>query len=339
MKNTKILMFFFLVYVLSSCISYEKYPIEIFQPSEFTLPANIKNITIVSRNLKYNNDTLQNYYLDDFRLKKDKKHINTDSIAISACTDSLKMRLNSSGKFNKVQIYPIHSISASKVNNVRPAPAEWYENICRETSSDGLILLDMFSCFYRQYSNPTPSAWVITSNIWSIYDYSQKKIVDRFSQVDTLYWDGENNKSLNKRMIPAKKTAIKLAAGVIGTNYSKHLLPGWNVVYREIMTRNHPEMKSAALNAKNNNWEDAETIWQNYTESTCRRNRTISLFNLALASEMKGKLDEALEYTANAAKASSCIFLSSENESVRKYAIVLNRRQNELLKFQAQDEK
>jgi hypothetical protein len=70
------------LFFLSSCVTLNEFPIEVFQPAKITLPAEIKNVTIVGRNLKYENDTLQNYYSKDFRLVKNKKTFNTTLLPI-----------------------------------------------------------------------------------------------------------------------------------------------------------------------------------------------------------------------------------------------------------------
>ena len=59
---------------------------------------------------------------------------------------------------------------------------------------------------------------------------------------------------------------------------------------------------------------------------------------MALASEMNGDVDKAIELTDKAAKASSGMFLSSVNEQVRKYSIVLYQRKNEITKLNQQYE-
>jgi hypothetical protein len=45
---------------------------EVFKPGAKDLPADMRKIALVARNLKYNTDTLQNYQAKDYRLYKDK---------------------------------------------------------------------------------------------------------------------------------------------------------------------------------------------------------------------------------------------------------------------------
>ena len=340
MKFKSGLLGFVLLLILNSCVSYEKFSIEVFKPAEVRLTPDVKKIAIISRNLKYELDTLQNYQVKNHRLIKDKIRLNTDSLAITTCLDSLSGKLLAQNQFDMVEIIPINTFAVTRVKEIRPAQNEWYKRISEKTGADVLILLDMFSCFYSQEdvdSNPVVN--VITSNIWSVYSARDQKIVNRFSQVDTLYWDGtDENGKYKKLRIPDKKNAISLAAGVIGENYAKHILPAWVKVERNFMQSRNPELQKAVKLAASGKWDEASAIWQVYSESKGKRNQVIALYNLALASEMNGNVDRAIELTGQAAKASSELFLSSENEAVRKYSVVLYQRKNEINKLNQQYE-
>jgi hypothetical protein len=102
------------------------------------------------------------------------------------------------------------------------------------------------------------------------------------------------------------------------------------------MTCSNADFNTAAKLALKNKWEEASVIWQKYTSSSQKRNRIITTFNLALAKEIKGDIDGALQLIAEAAQLSSGAFRSSENESVKKYATILERRKNEIKKLDQQ---
>ena len=340
MKRKSGLLWFVFLLVLSSCVSFEKFSIEVYKPSELNLAPNIKKIAIVSRNLKYANDTLQNYQVKNHHLIKDKIKFNSDSLAIATCLDSLSGQLLAKNRFDKVWILPVNTFPETRVKEIRPANGEWYKAITQKTGTDALILLDMFSCFYSQNNDDSnPTANVVTSNIWTVYGDKEQRIIDRFTQVDTLYWDElDENGQYKKLRIPDKKNAITLAAGVIGENYAKHILPAWAKVDRTIMQSSDSEFQKAMKLAQNNKWEEAIAIWQNYADSKSKLKRVTALYNLALASEMNGNIDQAIGLTDQAAKVSSGLFMSSENEAVRKYSAVLYQRKNEINKLNQQHE-
>jgi len=325
---------------LSSCITFEKYPIEVYKPSNFTFPEYVKTVGVVSRNLKYTTDTLQNYHLNNGRLVKEKKTVDTDITAKKVCLDSLSRKLVAKNLFDSVFIIPVEAVREIRVKDVRPAVPDWYKAIADESGADALILLDMFSCFYSiDDRSANPSANVITSNIWSVYDAHANKIVDRFSQIDTLFWSGYDDEGNFRRIkIPDKKEAIRLSAGVIAKNYAKHIISDWSMVYRQIMYNGNQNLKKAAMLAKKGEWEKAKVIWQNYQEGHSNKDRVIALYNLALASEMDGDIDKALELTAKAANESSGIFLSNENQATKTYSAILYKRKVELEKLKLRNE-
>lgn len=335
------LLWFVLLLGVSSCISFEQYSIEVYKPAELTLPVEMKKIAILARNLKFENDTLRNYQKRNRKLIKDKVLFNSDSLVINTCLDSLAAKLLSQNRFDSIMIVPAGIMPERRVEEIRLANKDWYENNAEHTRADGLIILDMFSCFYSSNDdgNYSPLATVVTTNIWSVYDAKKQKVVDRYAQIDTLYWDGtDDSGKFKKNLIPEKNAAIPLAAGIVGENYSKRILPGWSLVYRDIMTCKKPDLKKAAELASKNKWDEAAGVWEKYVESKNSRNRIIALYNLAISNEMSGNVEKALELTAKAAEASTGFFMSMENEVVRKYAAVLYKRQKELIKLQSQHE-
>jgi hypothetical protein len=337
--KTGLLLFSFLL-SFSSCVSYKKLTIEVVKPAGYSIPPEIKKLAVVSRNLKYESDTLQNYHAWNNRLVKDKIRFNHDSLARKICIDSLAVNLLKQNRFDSITTYPADYFPMIRVKKVGPNKADWYKVITQETRADGLVILDMFSCFYSNFQNEgmDGEANVVTSNIWSFYDAKKQKITDRFVQIDTLYWEGRDENGLEKIRIPSKKEAISLSAGVIGRNYSKHLIPSWTMVYRDIMDCNNSDLKNAAKLALKSNWEAASDIWKKYSDSKSTRNQLVALYNLALASEMNGDVDQAIELTDRAAKVSSGFFWSLENEIIRKYSAVLYQRKTELKKLSSQYE-
>lgn len=340
MTRKSTLLWFVLLFSMSSCISYEKMSIEVYKPSQLSLPSGIKKVTLVSRNLKYVTDTLQNYHVSNNRLLKDKIRFNVDSLAIKTCFDSLAAKLNEQNRFNTIQVLPVNLWPEMRVKEIRPAANSWYKTVSEKSGADALILLDMFSCFYRiddRFDNPQVN--VVTSNIWSVYDARSNEIIDRYTQIDTLYWNGfDDADNFRKIKLPNKKDAVRLVAGVIGQNYAKHIIPDWKLVYRDIMTCRKPEFQKAVKQAQAGNWNDAASIWQGFSEGKNKRNQIISFYNLALANEMDGNTDKALGFCALAAKASAGMFRSPANEAVRKYAAILYSRKSEIEKLNKQNE-
>lgn len=325
------------LFFLSSCVTLNEFPIEVFQPAKITLPAEIKNVTIVGRNLKYENDTLQNYYSKDFRLVKNKKTFNTDSISVQACLDSLSQKLQAQKRFNKITALPVSSFPVQFVKNLHAPSKNLIQEIETKTGADALIMLDTYSGFYSIYKNSDDGrsvAQVVTASIWTIFDVSKNRMISHTSLVDTVYWDGfDSNQNYLVSRIPDKKAAIQIAAGLVGINFSKNIIPYWATVYRNTLSNNQADFKKAAELAKKNKWEEASAMWKKYTESKNKRYKIHALYNLAIASEMEGNIEAAVELNNMASKISYSAAFATENEIIRKYSAVLAKRKIELAKL------
>lgn len=324
---------------LSSCVVLNEFPIEVFQPGKVGLRPEIKNITLVSRNLKYSSDTLQNYYLKDYRRIKDIRKINIDSLTVTACFDSLMLKMKTQKQFNKIAVLPFTALPVQHVFSIHPPSKNLIHKISSDRHADALILLDMYSSFYSVYPNPDNNnhsiAKVVTASIWTIYD-SKSQMINHTSLVDTLYWDGlDENQTYSPKKIPNKKDALVIAAGLAGVNYSKNIVPNWIKVYRNTLSCNQIDFKKAANLAKLNKWEEAISLWGKYTNSTNKRLKMMALFNLAIASEMNGNIDEAIGMITKASEISSSPFYATENENIRKYSVVLAKRKIELNKIKS----
>lgn len=339
MRNMTLAAGIVCLFLLSSCATLYEFPVEVFQPAKVDLPASVKTIALASRNLKYHNDTLQNYYSRDNKLIKDQKPVNIDSIAIKACFDSLSVNLEKEQRFSKVAMLPATTFPRQTVKNINPPLKAQVQKIASDTQADAVVLLDMFSAFYSIYPNDDNNqhvAQVVTATIWTVYDPAGFRMLHHTSLIDTLYWDGLDEKGdYQPSRIPAKKDAIAIAAGLLGAKYSKNLVPSWNQVNREILSIDQEEFPMALGLAKNNKWEQASAIWQKYTNSKNNRFRLQAMYNLAVAREMDGDIEGAQQLLNEAiatAPASSC---GTEKKTIANYSRILARRKVELEKIKA----
>jgi hypothetical protein len=314
-----------------------EFPIEVFQSPRVNLSPNIKNITLVSRNLKYRSDTLQHFESRNNKLIKDNTRLNIDSITINACFDSLSAKLYQQQHFSKIKILPVTTLPVQYLQKINPPTKAQVQKIASDTQADALILLDMFSTFYSIYpvsDDNKQVAQVVTASIWTIYDPLTYRILQHQSMIDSLYWDGLDEQGhYQSSRIPAKKDAIAIAAGLAGAKYSKNLAPYWRQVNRQIFSSKKEEFTKASALVKKNKWEEASAIWANYTDSKNKRFRLQAMYNLAVAHEMEGDIEGAQQLLTEAlaiAPAASC---STEKKSLRAYSAILAKRKMELEKI------
>jgi hypothetical protein len=195
----------------------------------------------------------------------------------------------------------------------------------------------MYSSFYAIYPNPSNGhsiAKVVTASIWTAYDANKIRIINHTTLVDTLFWDGlDDQQNYSASRIPDKKAALEIAAGIAGANYSKNFIPNLGKYYRNMLSCNNLDFKKATELASNDNWDKASALWEKYSESTNKQYKKQALFNLALANEMNGNIDAAIELISKALEVKSSIFYSAENKIIRKYSAALAERKIELKKI------
>lgn len=328
---------FLLVATLGSCTLYRNVPIEVLQPKVISIPENT-NLALLYRNFKYENDTLRNYFRDDYVIKKDKRNtnLNIDSIVTLNTLNTLAFRLENDHVGNNIQIFPLNTLPRITAEKLAPLPREVIQNLGLTSESQKIIVLETLSYMYSHYSSQTnagESAEVIMAGIWAVYDALTGAVVKHESLVDTLYWN-RTNEDGQRILIPPRFTALELAAEVYAGNFAKKFTTSWETVERLIIIPPVQEFTLAAEYASENKWEDALELWQRYTSERYGRLSVSARFNVALAYEMLDDIDTALEWIDKALVQTRVYRNKEEIKLVQNYQRILNQRKKEIDQLQ-----
>lgn len=319
-----------------SCTLYREIPIEVLRPKIIHLPSG-SDATIIYRNFKYDNDTLEHYYRDDYQLRADRRNaaINVDSIAASACLTSLAANLQSYGIFKSINFLPYQTIPRISGSHLSPVPSEVIRNIGAHSGSSFVISLETLSYMYGSYSQSVAqesSREVIMAGIWAVYDSKTGSIKQHESVIDTLYWYRTDD-SGSRIDLPPRLAALELAAGVFGENYAKRFISDWETVYRILIIPPLQEFKTAADYASRDEWDQASEIWEKFTAKRYGRLAVSARYNMALASELKDDLDYALQWMNQALELATDMKNRDDIIMILNYQKVLNLRKKEIGKF------
>lgn len=333
----KSISFWFLALVLTitSCTVYKEYPIEVYKPGEIAVPSNVKNIALISRNFKYQNDTLQHFYKDNNQLKKAKGDPkNLDSLLVITCLNELAGNLKSKGNFNRIHIFP----EVFKPHTSAKLPALDFDLISKlttETETDLLISLETYSYFYSEYAADAgvpKSREVVTANVWAVYDPVAKKILERKTVIDTVFWnayDEQGNLQKNSKL-PPRLTALKIASQMSGENYSKRFVASWQTVKRMYSIPPLPDFEAAEKYLLKGDWDNAILLWKRYAADKNGKMAINARYNLALAYEMKDDFESAGRWLA-AAQQIATGYKSRDNiKMIAAYQKVLDQRIKEV---------
>ena len=320
---------------ITSCTVYKEYPIDIYKPGEIAIPPNVENISLIYRNFKYNNDTLQHFYKDNNVLKRAKSDPkNLDSILVSNCLNELAANLKANNNFNRIHIFPdvFKPHTGSKLPLI---DFEILDKLTTETETDLIISLETFSYFYSEYSAdagvPKPRE-VITAGIWAVYDPVQNKTIERKTMIDTVFWnayDEQGNYQKNSKM-PPRLSALQIASRIAGENYSKRFFASWQSVKRTYSIPPLPDFEAAEKYLVKGEWDNAIMLWKRYAADKNGKMAINARYNLALAYEMKDDLDTAMQWLTAAQQIAADYRSKEDLKMIEAYQKVLAQRKKEI---------
>lgn len=334
-KNLILLSVTILLFV-SSCTVYKEFPIDIYKPGEVAIPPEAKNAAIVYRNFKYEGDTLQNYYKDDFRLKKAKNDPeNIDSVLVSACVKELAKNFKSKNTFDEIRIFP-ELFKPHYGKKLPPLSFNVVNKLTESSQSDILISLETFSYFYSEYSStseiPSKSNEVITAAVWAVYNPNTSKLLERKTMIDTVFWnkyDDSGNYVRNSKL-PPRVTALKIASQMAGENYSKRFFASWQTVKRMYSVPPLPDFASADEYLKKGEWDSAILLWKRYVNDGKGKLAINARYNMALAYEMKDDITAAQKWLAAAMQLATRYRSKEDIRMILHYQKILTKRQKDI---------
>jgi len=180
------------------------------------------------------------------------------------------------------------------------------EEIAKTTGANLLLSLDFFAGFdaisYNRFTK-TGIETVLNIAFWNIYDLDTKELIYFYNKYDTVYWNTRQLSNVDvynlknaKKILPERKDAILNAADIAGTNFAELLIPHWIEVQRMYYKSGHVELKKAEELVKQNKWLEAAEIWKKNVNNKNKSIAAKSMFNLALACEIEGNIDAAIDW-------------------------------------------
>lgn len=319
----------------TSCSSTSGVTMEVLVPAQINLPKTILKVAVINRSLPAKGEGLSNF-LEGFISGES---IRGDREASNNCVKGLVNKLNDSPRIGAVLV----TTPQLKGTGTRewPMPLGWtmVDSICTMYKTDALVVLETFDSdvlftsgknMVKQTINnkDTMVANFFTDlrmNVnagWRIYDNINKKIIDQNSFEDEKGWQtngATSDEALKK--LPNKRDAVNGAGINAGSMYGIRISPTWANVYRSYYKKGKKEIgfKNAKKLVKQNKWDDAVVIWTKLTNSSDVKIAGRAYYNLALASEMDGDLDQALIYANKSVEKYS-------NSLARSYVNVINGR-------------
>jgi len=330
------------IVISTSCISTKQITIEIPHQSKNELPKNIQSLTLVNRTVdgsftNLNSDSLQNIFY--------KQNFNYDTIIndIQASDTTIKALgelLFESGRYDFV--IPQDRFLEFENNAFFTDEMPWKKvsELCETYNTDAVLSLDHFKTrvstsyeresFYDSLSDGF--AWASSAQmkiyyeaLFRVYDPILEKVILREFIRDTVIWEDADRSAnaLFSHFTPVKTALLEVGIAT-SLDFADKISTAWNEEQRKYFPSGDSKLKQAAQFVSIGNWETAMVLWNEI--ATKRKSKLIKSkaeFNLALAYELQGNMDEAIFWGLKS-------YETMYRTVTYNYLEILKKRKNEL---------
>jgi len=310
--NLAITVFLSCICLVSCKSNYAILTIENATPAKEELSTDIQSITLMNRCItnefeNYREDSLQNYfYKKGYQLSK----VVLDSTAADTILTALAALLFESGRYDVV--VPVER------NMYRSLPGEMLSDtlnpeqvskICKNYNTDALMVLERFSTktmadyTSEKVFNKDASCYVYYatldlnySAVLRIYKPGNKTLVKEINLNDTISWESTDWSQVQLfKKIPSIKQALINAGIKVALDVDEKLSPTWISEKRGyFLFEQNNDRGQQLMNEKN--YEEAAKYWAEMAQSKNKKIRSKAEYNLALADELNGNIDGAIEW-------------------------------------------
>ena len=331
-KGTILLFLMLVCNCMTSCIVTQDArttQIEIMKPAIVNFPENINSVALIN-SVSNSKDDQPFKYSNQLSYTRDSESDTTIKYrALSnACIDALAWELKKEGYFSNVINYH------DSLSIVNPSDKKLFdpERLFQQTKSDLCIFLDRFSFDIEKFkdfeavTNKVSLSWTIV--------YKKDTLTYTYKQRDTLTFvaaDFTPGLADNMKL----KMVVNNSSTFLGQSFCSKIIPTWIPVNRVYYTSGNSDMLQAEKFALNSDWLKAAEIWNTQTKNKKSKIAAKASFNMALACEMEGKFDTAIEWLVR-----SSSMMNKRNEehplNCQDYIYALMQRKKEIVKLRQQ---
>jgi hypothetical protein len=299
MKKLYLYITLILLGAIVSCTPYKQISTETIEPASFAVPYNVNNVGFVFKKPSGNIAVDNHNKLRLNMLEEMKKGI--ADIA------------SSSPRFNLENLHVIDTGDIARNITETKYTKKEIQKITKSSKLDAIIVLHTFELddslkeeiifeadkyFYYLFK--------IKSNaLWRFYIPDSKDfIIDEYNYSEEFAWealDYTKEKALNE--LPDYSKAFYTAAYWTAVDYLKRFAPTWKQEKRIIFTRGNKYFEKAFKAFQEKKWEKAVVLWKKTKDHRDNELRSRALYNIAVTSELMGKVDLAIVWAKKSYKA------------------------------------
>jgi hypothetical protein len=327
--------------------------LQVIELPVISIPKNIDTVAVVNRFLSLDKNTNVNNSSTTFPFE-DEKVFNKQ--ASDSCVSTLLKMIRKSPFLKEIDIKQ----QLYRTGNDFYAPPllpDQVKDLCKTYKIHGLVVIDGF------YTNPSISTQVRSKEVpitekyelrgrtysrtnyvtelmydatlqvsYSIglrlYQASDGNVIDEF-RYDNYIYDKKTARSVSEAeaLLPDKIKIIEQIANTSAPVYVRRIAPTWGTVKRSYYSTPGKSLAKAHKCITQNNWSEAQNIWQNLYNTTGSPSRKgLAAYNLAVAYEMKNNFDSAFVWINKAKDIFTTREIPDLLKTTKKYIAVLNGR-------------
>ena len=305
----------FVLFLFASC-AVTSFHMQVLTPGRIKIPDDIRTVAVLNRSLPAKKQRVWNI-LEGF---VSGESILADREGSQNCITGLANQLNAADRLHAVMLNTLDYRGTG--TRQFPPLLSWdeVEKICKQYNTDALICLEVFDSNIglkkdqkmvkktvndKEIMVPEFLANLVinVSAGWRIYDVHQRRIIDENTYTHEKYWNSKGE-TLERAMtgLPSKRDAINQAGYFSGQQYGRYISPFWRSTSRMYYVKGHDDLKKAKRYVLSDDWKGAATIWNPLTHSSNIKVAGRACYNMAVANEMEGDLDVAMEWATKAYK-------------------------------------
>ena len=340
-----LLFVFLLPLFLANCM--RSTTLTVLQPAQMKLPEHIAKVAVIDRSKPSNGwlNALEGLFSGE-AIGQDRR---SRQEAVSGLTDALTR----TPRFQVVSTGV--EMEGSKAGVNLPPALEWsqIEKICGDYSTDAVAAIESFDSDnsvstrrnderkkdkngkYYTVTNYDARQRTSVRIGWRLYDPKTRTIIDEYVTDDYLERSARGNTERESRdRLPSQVSVTRDVAFNVGLEYGARIAPIYVSVSRQYYGKAkgfEAQMEKASRLAQGGDWDAAADIWKNIAERAGDNRKAAgrAACNMAVAAEVKGKLDVALEWAQKA-------WNDYGNKKARNYINILKQRQNDAARVASQ---
>jgi hypothetical protein len=297
----KALLYLLIIGLLTACSAVRYMEISAYNPSETTYPKSVRKVLIVNNALPQPPDT--GYEFKILGIPQDTCRMNADSALFDACR-ALGAAIAETDFFDDVLLFQDATRKDEAFYaDVKLSP-ETVTSLCEETGADAVISFDRLLFDMKKEITAFAEGYVAGSIRVDVKGIVRSYLPGKVNPIitalvsDSVFWS-EDAYTLEELtfQLPAPDEALQIACGIIGSKLYSIFVPHWENEIRWYFTGSGARWKEATAYAISEKWENASERWQYiYNTSSQWNDKARSASNLALACEISGQMEKALEW-------------------------------------------